>query len=178
MSKEHKDLIQIYNGYRIKVVHDYLTKKYNASISSVSKDVESVFEKTVVEESGDAKNAFKKARQIINQHGWEFILEKNENKLMIRLCFDDSDDPWEYEIKNTVEIFSGKKPTKEEAISCGIDLIENTWKCVVTYFKRKIYIVHRNDKYLCRVDEQILNQEFEDFLSAITSGLKIADNKK
>lgn len=174
MFKEHKDKFQTYNGYRIKVVYIHGTKKYQANISSLSDRVEYLFERTIEENSPDANNAFKKAKKKIDEHSWQLILEKDISKLYIRQCFDDF---WEYKVENG-EMFQEKKETKEEVIFCGTSIIENYWQKVLTYFGTNIYIcINQSNMYMCRIDRQILEQEFDDPLSAISIGIKTADSQ-
>lgn len=173
MSKEHKDLTQIYCGYKIRVAYNYLTKKYRAVISSVSRDVEYVLEKNIVELAKDANSAYKKARREIDNHAWQFILEKNECKLYVRLCF--NDDLWEYKIENH-EVVKEQTLTKEEAISIGTNVVEHYWQKRAVYFGIKIYTrTNQFDEYMCMVNNQILEKKFNDDLSAVMTGIKTAD---
>jgi len=172
MSKERKDKFQTYKNYRIKVQYNENTKKYCASLSSLSDDVEYLFEMLLDENFQDAKSAFKKAMTIIDNHVWKFIFEKNESKLYIRLCFDNS---WECRVENH-EIIQIKKTTKEDVIFCGKSIIENYWKKIAVYFKIGIYVcVNESNMYMCKVGNKILGKEFDNYLSALMTGIKEAD---
>jgi len=176
-TKHGKAYLRDYGGYRIKVYHNPTTKGYDIVISQLSKNAENIFDKKLLVNEDKRittrQNACKYAKKIIDEHSWDIVCEKDDRKLFVRLSFEGR---WEYKIEGQ-EVFSGTKPTREEAVFSGQNILENNWQRVASYFGAIISVAMNNSgKYIIMINQDVLIEEFEDFLSALALGMRAADN--